>query len=212
MHSFFDPGTESARFQRRVAVARALTLICFGLIAARLFYLQVWEHSSLSAKAERNSTAIVPIAPERGLIFDRQGVVLAANKPVFSLEITPAKTQGDLDTLLSSLAELVRIEARDISRFRTLLAESKGLNPIPLRTMLSEEEIAIVSAQRFRFPGVEINARSLRTYPFGPLASHALGYIGRINDGPPRTRRRRTDAPELPRFGPHRQAGHRAAL
>jgi penicillin-binding protein 2 len=83
---------------------------------------------------------------------------------------------------LSSLAELVRIETRDIGRFRTLLAESKGLNPIPLRTMLSEEEIAIVSAQRFRFPGVEINARSLRTYPFGPLASHALGYIGRIND------------------------------
>ncbi|MBJ2154906.1 penicillin-binding protein 2 [Variovorax sp. IB41] len=182
MHSFSDPGTETARFQRRVAVARALTLICFGLIAARLFYLQVREHSSLSAKAERNSTAIVPIAPERGLIFDRQGVVLAANKPVFSLEITPAKTQGNLDALLISLAELVRIEARDIGRFRTLLAESKGLNPIPLRTMLSEEEIAIVSAQRFRFPGVEINARSLRTYPFGPLASHALGYIGRIND------------------------------
>jgi penicillin-binding protein 2 len=182
MHSFSNPGSESARFQRRVAVARALTLICFGLIVARLFHLQVQQYSSLSGKAERNRTAIVPLAPERGLIFDRQGVVLATNKPVFSLEITPAKTRGDIDALLKGLAEIIRIEARDISRFRTLLAESKGLGPVPLRTMLNEEEIAIVSAQRFRFPGVEINARSLRTYPFGSLASQALGYIGRIND------------------------------
>lgn len=107
MHSFSDPGTEAARFQRRVAVARALILICFGLIVARLFYLQIQEHASLSVKAERNSTAIVLIPPERGLIFDRQGVVLAANKPVFSLEITPTKIHGDLEVLLGDLAGVV---------------------------------------------------------------------------------------------------------
>ncbi|MDD0811246.1 penicillin-binding protein 2 [Curvibacter sp. RS43] len=168
------------RFRTRVVVAGLLVLFCFVLLASRLVYLQVVRHQDLAEQAENNRTAVVPIVPNRGLIVDRNGVVLATNYSAYTLEITPSKA-GPLDEVIDGLAGVVDIQARDRRRFKKLVDESKSFESLPIRTRLSDEEVARFAAQRFRFPGVEIKARLFRNYPFGPLASHVIGYIGRIN-------------------------------
>ena len=118
--------------------------------------------------------------PNRGLILDRNGIVLANNYSAYTLEIAPTKVR-DLDATIDRLAEVVTIEARDRRRFKRQLEESKSLESLPIRTKLSDEEVARFTAQRFRFPGVEIKARLFRSYPLGEVGSHLIGYIGRIN-------------------------------
>ena len=165
-------------------VAAAFVLIAFSLLAARLVYLQVFRHEELATQAEANRIAVVPIVPNRGLIVDRNGVVLATNYSAYTLEISPQrdKTGGaDLDALLDELAGVVSIEAKDRRRFKRLQEEMKGAESLPIRTRLSDEEVARFMAQRFRFPGVEIKARLFRNYPLGEVGSHLLGYIGRVN-------------------------------
>jgi penicillin-binding protein 2 len=120
------------------------------------------------------------VVPNRGLILDRSGIVLASNYSAYTLEITPSKVPN-LEATLAALTEVVDITPRDRRRFRKLLDESKSFDSLPIRTKLSDEEVARFAAQRFRFPGVEIKARLFRSYPFGELASHVIGYIGRIN-------------------------------
>ncbi len=171
---------ELGRFRARLWAAAGFVLFCFGLLAFRLVVLQVVRHDDLATRAEANRVAVVPIVPNRGLIVDRHGVVLANNYSAYTLEITPSKVD-DVEATINALAEIVDIQARDRRRFKRLREESKSFESIPIRTKLSDEEVARFIAQRFRFPGVDIQARLFRHYPYGELASHVLGYIGRIN-------------------------------
>jgi penicillin-binding protein 2 len=171
---------ELARFRTRVFVVSVVVLCCFVLLASRLTYLQVVRHDDLRAQAESNRTSIVPIVPNRGLIEDRNGVVLATNYSAYTLEITPSKT-GGVEKTIDELASVIDITARDRRRFKKLMEESKNFESLPIRTRLTEAEVARFAARRFRFPGVEIKARLFRNYPYGELASHVIGYIGRIN-------------------------------
>lgn len=172
---------ELSRFRARLLAAAAFVLFAFGLLAARLVYLQVYKHEELAVQAENNRIAVVPIVPNRGLIVDRNGVVLANNYSAYTLEITPSKV-ADIDGTIDRIAEVVEVQARDRKRFRRLLEETKGsFDSLPIRTKLTDEEVARFTAQRFRFPGVDIKARLFRHYPLGETASHLIGYIGRIN-------------------------------
>src|SRR5450830_460732 len=169
-----------ARFKRRVIVIGLAVLFAFGLLCARLVYLQVTRHEDLAEQAENNRTAIVPVVPNRGLILDRNGIVLASNYSAYTLEVTPSKVT-DLEQTIDALSQVVEISPRDRRRFKKLREESKSFESLPLRTRLSDEEVAKFAVQRYRFPGVEIKARLFRNYPYGELASHVIGYIGRIN-------------------------------
>jgi penicillin-binding protein 2 len=169
-----------AQFRTRVVVAGLGVLLAFGLIAARMVYLQVMRHDDLLAQAESNRTAVLPVVPNRGQILDRYGRVLATNYSAYTLEITPSKV-ADLDATIEALGEIVDVQPRDKRRFRKLLEESHRFDSLPLRTRLSDEEVARFTAQRYRFPGVDVRARLIRQYPHGDVASHVIGYIGRIN-------------------------------
>jgi penicillin-binding protein 2 len=172
---------EIHHFRMRLTALGMLVFICFGLLVARFVWLQVFKHSQYMAQAEGNRIALVPIVPNRGLIVDRHGVVLASNYSAYTLEITPSKLEASLDSVIDELAKLVAIEPKDRKRFKRLLEESKNFSSVPIRTRLSDDEVARFTAQRFRFPGVEVQARLFRQYPLGEVASHVLGYIGRIN-------------------------------
>ncbi len=171
---------EIYKFQSRVMVLQGVVLFCFLLLGARLFYLQVIRHDDLLEQAENNRTAILPTVPNRGTILDRNGIVLANNYSAYTLEITPSKVK-DLEATIDSLAEIIDVPMRDRRRFKRMREESKNFDSLPIRSRLTEEEVAKFSAQQFRFPGVEIKARLFRNYPYGHLASHVVGYIGRIN-------------------------------
>ena len=171
---------ELGKYRFRLFVAAAMVLVGFGLLVTRLVWLQVVRHDELSTQAENNRIAVLPIVPNRGLILDRNGIVLANNYSAYTLEITPSKTE-DIEQTIDALAELIDITPRDRKRFKRMTEDSKSFDSLPIRSKLSDEEVARFTAQRFRFPGVEIKARLFRDYPFGALASHALGYIGRIN-------------------------------
>lgn len=175
-----DIRAEIDRFQGRVVVIQWVVLLCFLLLAARLIHLQVIRYDDLMAQAENNRTAILPTVPPRGNILDRNGLVLANNYSAYTLEITPSKVQ-DLEVTIDELAELVDIQIKDRRRFKRLREESKSFDSLPIRNRLTDEEVARFSAQSYRFPGVEIKARLFRQYPYGELASHVIGYIGRIN-------------------------------
>jgi penicillin-binding protein 2 len=170
-----------SRFRVRVLVASIVVLVAFLLLASRLVYLQVVRHDDLSEQAESNRTAIVPVVPNRGLILDRNGIVLATNYSAYTLELTPSRLRTGLDATIDELSQVIEILPRDRRRFKKLLEESKSFESLPIRTKLTDEEVARFAAQRFRFPGVDIKARLFRSYPWGELASHVIGYIGRIN-------------------------------
>jgi penicillin-binding protein 2 len=169
-----------SRFRIRVLVAGLVVFLAFGLVAARLVYLQVYRYTDLSEQAESNRTAIVPIVPNRGLILDRNGIVLASNYSAYTLEITPSRVDN-LDETIAALEKIIDIQPWDKRRFKRLREETKSFESIPLRTRLSDEEVARFAARRFNFPGVDIKARLFRSYPYGELGSHVVGYIGRIN-------------------------------
>jgi len=172
---------ELGNFRARLLAAAVFVLVCFGLLGARLVYLQVFKHEDLATQAEANRIAVLPVVPNRGLIVDRNGLVLATNYSAYTLEITPSRLAGTLDTTIDALAELVEITPRDRRRFKRLLEDGKNFDSLPIRTKLSDEEVARFVAQRFRFAGVDVRARLFRQYPLGEVGSHLLGYIGRIN-------------------------------
>ena len=175
-----DSQAELHRFRGRIAVMQIVVLVCFLLLVARLSYLQIVRHDDLLEQAENNRTAVIPTVPPRGNILDRNGVVLASNYSAYTLEITPSRV-NDLEATIDALAEVVEIQGKDRRRFKRLREDSRSFDSLPIRTRLSDEEVARFSAQRYRFPGVEIKARLFRQYPYGELASHVIGYIGRIN-------------------------------
>jgi len=169
------------RFRSRVVVVTFVILIAFGILCLRLFYLQVIRYDDLSAAAESNRTAIVPIVPNRGVIMDRNGVVVATNYSAYTLEITPSKIVAPVEEVIEQLSAIIDIQTRDKRRFKKQVDESKSIDSVPIRTRLTDDEVARFAAQRYRFPGVEIRARLFRNYPYEQLASHVIGYIGRIN-------------------------------
>lgn len=173
---------EVGRFRMRLAAAAAFVLFAFGLLGARLVYLQIYKHEELSTQAENNRITVVPIVPNRGLILDRNGIVLANNYSAYTLEISPSKVD-DLEATIDRLATIVDIQPRDRKRFKRLMDEnSKTFESLPIRTKLSDDEVARFTAQRFMFTGVDIKARLFRNYPLGEVGSHLIGYIGRINE------------------------------
>ena len=183
-----DVEGEIDRFRSRLLAAAGFVLLAFALLASRLIYLQVFRHDELATQAEANRIAVVPIVPNRGLIVDRNGVVLATNYSAYTLEISPKRGRfggkdqnADLEVLIDELATVVEINPRDRRRFKRLQEELKGADSLPIRTKLSDEEVARFTAQRFKFPGVEVKARLFRSYPLGETGAHLLGYIGRIN-------------------------------
>jgi penicillin-binding protein 2 len=171
---------ELQQFQLRIGVAGVTVLIAFALLTARFVYLQIIQHDIYQAKAEENRISIVPVTPNRGLILDRNGVVIARNYSGYTLEIFPRRVQ-DLEQTIDALSELVDIQPRDRARFKKLLAETRNAESLPIRSRLSDEEVARFAVNRYRFEGVEIRARLFRQYPFGDVASHAIGYMGRVN-------------------------------
>ncbi len=171
---------ELHRFRRRLLLAVAGIVLAFGLLIGRWLWLQVLRHRRYSLQARDNRVAIVPLQPTRGLIVDRNGIVLADNFAAYTLEITPSKTVG-LEPTIAALRAVLPISAHDERRFRALLAQSRNFESIPIRSRLSDAEVAAFVAQRFRFPGVEVHARLFRSYPLGSMACHAIGMVGRIN-------------------------------
>ncbi|GJH07653.1 penicillin-binding protein 2 [Caballeronia novacaledonica] len=170
-----------SKFRLRVAAAGLFVFVCFGLIGLRFLYLQVWHFSKYSLQANENRISVAPIVPNRGIITDRNGVVLAKNYSAYTLEITRSKINGTLDETIDELSQVIPIDARDRRRFKKLLEDSKNFESLPIRTRLTDEEVAKFTAQRFRFPGVEVRARLFRQYPLGTTAAHVIGYIGRIS-------------------------------
>ncbi|PXW29557.1 penicillin-binding protein 2 [Paraburkholderia caballeronis] len=181
MTEFKDTQQQLTKFRLRVAAAGLFVFVCFGLIAFRFVYLQVWNHSKYSLQADENRISVAPIVPNRGIITDRNGVVLAKNYSAYTLEITPSKLNDTLDNVIDQLSTVIPIDARDRRRFKKLQEDSKNFESLPIRTRLTDDEVARFTAQRFRFPGVEVRARLFRQYPLGPTAAHVIGYIGRIS-------------------------------
>ena len=180
MTEFKNTQQQLMRFRFRVAAAGLFVLVCFGLLVLRFLFLQVWHYSKYSLQADENRISVAPIVPNRGIITDRNGVVLARNYSAYTLEITPSKLDDSLDHVIDKLSTVITIDARDRRRFKKLLEDSKNFESLPIRTRLTDEEVARFTAQRFRFPGVDVRARLFRQYPLGTTAAHVIGYIGRI--------------------------------
>ncbi|HET8832575.1 MAG TPA: penicillin-binding protein 2 [Casimicrobiaceae bacterium] len=176
-----NPERELFLFRRRLSLVAFLVFVAFCGLFGRFFYLQVVQHAHFETLAETNRIAIVPIVPNRGVITDRNGVVLAQSYSAYTLEITPSRVK-DLDETIDQLTEFVDIQPRDRKRFRKQLEEAKNFESLPIRTRLTDDEVARFAVNRYRFPGVDIKARLFRNYPFGEVASHVVGYISRIND------------------------------
>ena len=176
-----DHFLESRLFMGRALVMLTLCALLVLVLLARLVYLQVIAHEHFTTLADGNRVRILPEPPNRGLIYDRQGMLLAQNLPSYRLEITPEQVR-DMEASLAALGELVQLREVDLERFAQLRQRSPAFRAIPLRFRLSEEEVARFAVNRHRFPGIDIEAGLTRHYPHGPLAVHALGYVGRIDE------------------------------
>ena len=176
-----DQQRELTIFRQRLFLAGFGILVAFGILLARFTWLQVIQREYYHTLAEQNRISVLPVVPNRGIILDRHGEVLAANYSAYTLEVTPSRV-ANLDRAIDELSAIIEVPARDRRRFKRLQEESKNFESLPIRTRLTEEEVARFAVNRFRFPGFEIKARLFRSYPQGEVASHAIGYIGRIND------------------------------
>jgi penicillin-binding protein 2 len=172
---------ESRLFNLRVAIGAAFVAVLALILLTRLVYLQILSHRHYTTLSQENSVKLLPIPPVRGFILDRNGVILAQNFPVLTLEITPYLVT-DMAKLLEELGELVTLNERDLKNFEKLRRSRPRFEGLAIRTQLSEEEAARFAINRHRFDGVELRARLQRHYPHGGLAVHALGYVGRINE------------------------------
>ena len=173
-------------FETRLITNRAILLLMAGglllsILLVRLLYLQVISHEHYTTLSEDNRVNLQPLPPNRGLIFDRNGILLAENLPSYRLEITPEQVD-DMGATLGALEDIIEISDTDRSRFEKLLARKPRFEAVPLRFHLNDEEVARFSVNRHRFPGVDITAGLARHYPQGPHAVHALGYVGRIDE------------------------------
>ncbi|MEN9866676.1 MAG: penicillin-binding protein 2, partial [Pseudomonadota bacterium] len=181
MTEFKNSEQELQLFHTRLMVMGVVVFLAFAVLSGRFIWLQVYKHSDYVAQAEDNRISVLPVVPNRGLIVDRNGVVLARNYSAYTLEITPSKIQGELNAVIDEVAKIIDIQPKDRKRFKKLMEESKSFESVPLRTRLTDEEVAKFTVQRYRFPGIEIQARLFRQYPMGEVAAHVIGYIGRIS-------------------------------
>ncbi|MCB1936090.1 MAG: penicillin-binding protein 2 [Nitrosomonas sp.] len=172
---------ELHKFRIRLAICAGFVLLLFLILFARFYYLQVEQREHYHTLAEANRISIAPLVPNRGLILDRNGKILAQNFSTYTLEITPNKVP-DLDSALKKLETIIEITPRDLEQFRKLMRENRRFKSLPIRNRLTDEEVARFAANRYRFEGIEIQARILRYYPYGELAAHVVGYISRISD------------------------------
>lgn len=172
---------ELTRYYSRLMVGAVFVLVLTLILLMRLGYLQLFKHEHYQNLAENNRITLVPTLPNRGVIYDRNGKILADNFSGYTLEITLAKA-GDLDALLKQLGELIEITPKHLRQFKRLREESHEFETVPLKSKLTDEEVAILAANRYRLPGVDVKARLFRNYPAGESLSHVIGYIGRIND------------------------------
>lgn len=175
-----DPSQEIGLLQRRIIIMGAILLVIMGIIIVRLSILQLVQHHRYTTLSEQNQLNLVPLAPNRGLIYDRNGVLLAENLPVFSLEIIPDKVH-DLPNTIQALTDLVTLSDEDIQQFYKQLKQQHRFDAIPLKLQLTPGEAARFAVNQYRFPGVIVNARLLRNYPLGQAMVNVLGYVGRIN-------------------------------
>ncbi|MGN6973129.1 penicillin-binding protein 2 [Neisseria sp. Marseille-Q5346] len=166
----------------RLLVAFILIVIFFSILLARFFYLQVTQHNEFSGQASSNRITLIPTPPVRGEIVDINGVPLAKNYPVFSLEVIPSRIEGKMEDVIEALKKYVDITPTDLKRFKKYRESYRKFENIPLKLRLTDEEVARLSVHLREFKGVEINSRTFREYPYGKLTSHFLGYIGRISD------------------------------
>ena len=151
------------------------------MILSRYYSLQITDYEIYSTQSERNRVQLQPLPPRRGLIYDRNGVLLADNRPSFILSVVREQVE-DLDATLAELAGLLPVAESDLENFRKKLAQRRPYEAVPLRFRLTEEERAILAVNRYRLPGVVVDAQLQRHYPHGELFSHAIGYVGRINE------------------------------
>lgn len=166
----------------RLLVAFILIVIFFSILLARFFYLQVTQHNEFSGQASSNRITLIPTPPVRGEIVDINGVPLAKNYPVFSLEVIPSRIEGKMEDAIEALKKYVDITPTDLKRFKKYRESYRKFENIPLKLRLTDEEAARLSVHLREFKGVEVNSRTFREYPYGKLTSHFLGYIGRISD------------------------------
>jgi penicillin-binding protein 2 len=172
---------ESQLFLSRAIVSGLLVIIVLLLLAGRMFYLQVASHEHFTTLSKDNRVKLQPLPPTRGLIYDRKGRILAQNLPAYSLEIVPEKTR-DIDATIEALREFIDISDENLARFQRLRRQHRRFDSIPLRVRLEEDEVARLSVNRHRFPGVDVKATLLRDYPQAMKTAHLLGYVGRINE------------------------------
>jgi penicillin-binding protein 2 len=176
-----DHYQEASLFRWRALVAAFFSVLLLGLLLGRLLYLQFFEYSHFKTLSENNRVRLQAIAPNRGLIYDRNGVVLAENRPSYRLEVIPEQVK-DMEATLQGLGDLVELDEVTLERFRKAVSRSRPFEGVPLRTKLSDEEVARLAVNRHRFPGMEITAKLGRYYPLGERAVHVIGYVGRIDE------------------------------
>jgi cell division protein FtsI/penicillin-binding protein 2 len=176
-----DHFLEYRMFTNRAIILLVFCAMLLMVLFSRLLYLQVIEHEHYITLSEDNRVKLQAIAPNRGLIYDRNGILLAENLPSFRLQITPEQVD-DMASTLEALEEIIHISDVDRSRFERLLARKPRFEAIPLRFHLDDTEVARFSVNRHRFPGVDIHAGLSRHYPLGSLGVHVLGYVGRIDE------------------------------
>ncbi|MGL4205007.1 MAG: penicillin-binding protein 2 [Aeromonadaceae bacterium] len=178
--SIKDNSAEAALFRRRAMVAMAGVILLTLLLFTNLYVVQIVHHDDYQTRSNDNRIKVVPVAPPRGLIFDRNGVLLAENRPVFSLEIIPEEVDN-LSETLDELIAMLKLDPEEKERFLKEVKRHRRFNPITLAERLSEEQVAIFSVNQHRYPGASIEAYLKRFYPFGDTLTHALGYVARIN-------------------------------
>lgn len=171
---------EAKFFKQRLLFASVIVGILIFILLLRLLYLQVGQYNFYTKLSENNQVELSPIEPNRGLIYDRNGVLLAENSPVFSLSIIPNLTP-DLDNTLLELQKIINITPENIKQFKKSLSQHQKFEHIPLKLKLTEEETANFHINQYQFPGVTIDAKMIRNYPFGYYTASVLGYVGRIN-------------------------------
>ncbi|MGM0429300.1 MAG: penicillin-binding protein 2 [Pseudomonadota bacterium] len=198
-----DHDTEAAVFGRRVLVAMVIVVAAFVALASNMYHLQVSEHNELQTRSNDNRIKLLPLAPNRGLIYDRNGILLAENTPIYSLDVTPEEID-DLDSTLSQLQKLLSFPDATIDRFYRNLKNQRRFNNVPLMDNLNEQQLAVFAAQQHKYPGVSIEARLIRNYPHKELLTHAVGYVAKINRNDVEKLR---ESGELPNYAASRTIG-----
>ena len=176
-----DQIQEKRLFTRRAVLAGAGVLGLMGLLGGRMAHLQISGHQHYATMSQANRVRLVPVPPNRGLIHDRNGVILAENRPTYQLMVIPEQVP-DLEETLAGLGAIIELEESDLTRFHNQRQRQRRFDAIPLKFRLDERDVAIFATNRHRFPGVEVEARLSRVYPQGEHAVHAIGHVGRINE------------------------------